>query len=245
MEDLGTDGVLVAGAPAADRYSVVVDALAAIHVVRRPDTLPLSGGAMHRLPALDRGALMAEVGNYLDAYVPGAIGRPLEEAARAEYAAIWSDLSDRLTATGEKTWVLFDIQSPNLFWLPERQGIARVGIVDFQDMFVGPPAYDVASACQDARVTIPAELERSLAERYVALRQASDPGFDTSAFRIAYAISAASRATKNLGTFARLVSAGKHSYINHLSRTREYLARTLADPVLSPLAVWYEKNLIP
>ncbi|MEX2318998.1 MAG: bifunctional tRNA (adenosine(37)-N6)-threonylcarbamoyltransferase complex ATPase subunit type 1 TsaE/phosphotransferase, partial [Bauldia sp.] len=107
------------------------------------------------------------------------------------------------------------------------------------------PAYDVASICQDARVTIPVSLERSLAERYVGLRQASDPGFDIDAFRIAYPISAASRTTKNLGTFARLIEAGNHRYINHLSRTREYLARALADPVLSPLAVWYEKNVIP
>lgn len=245
MEDLGTDGILVDGVPAADRYSAVIDALAAIHAVRRPDALPLPDGEMHRLPDLDRGALIAEIGNYIDAYVPGAIGRPLEEAARVEYFAIWSGLADRLTATVEKNWVLFDVQSPNLFWLPEREGIGRVGVVDFQDMFFGPPAYDVASICQDARVTIPVSLERSLAERYVGLRQASEPGFDIDAFRIAYPISAASRTTKNLGTFARLIEAGNHRYINHLSRTREYLARALADPVLSPLAVWYEKTVIP
>jgi hypothetical protein len=245
MEDLGNDGILVDGAPAADRYSFVIDALAALHAARRPGALPLPDGEVHRLPALDRGALIAEIGNYIDAYVPSAIGRPLAEAARAEYLAIWSDLADRLTATGEKNWVLFDVQSPNLFWLSERDGIGRVGVVDFQDMFFGPPAYDVASICQDARVTIPVALERYLAERYVALRQASNPGFDTVAFRIAYAISAASRTTKNLGTFARLIGDGKHRYINHLSRTREYLARALAHPVLSPLAVWYEKNLIP
>lgn len=244
MEDLGEEGVAVAGIPDEARYAAVVDALATVHAAPRPDRLPLPDGGTHRLPALDSDALMAEIGIYLDWYIPHATGRVLANAARDAFVSVWSDLA-RTLAAGERSWVLFDVQSPNLFWLPDREGIARIGIVDFQDMFVGASAYDVASLCQDARVTIPARLETSLRDRYIARRQASDSHFDSNAFRVACAVSAASRATKNLGAFARLIDAGKTSYINHLPRTREYLARTLAESVLSPLAVWYEKNLIP
>ena len=41
-------------------------------------------------------------------------------------------------STQPKTWVLRDFHSPNLLWLPEREGIARVGLLDFQDALIGP-----------------------------------------------------------------------------------------------------------
>ena len=40
------------------------------------------------------------------------------------------------------------------------------GILDFQDAMMGPPAYDVASLLQDARVDVPESLE--VAERLSA-----------------------------------------------------------------------------
>jgi aminoglycoside/choline kinase family phosphotransferase len=51
--------------------------------------------------------------------------------------------------------VLRDYHSPNLLWLPERQGVARVGLLDFQDAVLGPPAYDLGSLLLDARGAIP------------------------------------------------------------------------------------------
>ena len=56
---------------------------------------------------------------------------------------------------GPKTWCLRDFHSPNLIWLAERTGTARVGLIDFQDTVMGHPAYDLASLLQDARVTVP------------------------------------------------------------------------------------------
>ena len=42
---------------------------------------------------------------------------------------------------GQQTWALRDFHSPNLIWLPERIGIRRVGLLDFQDALIGPSAY--------------------------------------------------------------------------------------------------------
>ncbi len=94
---------------------------------------------------------------------------------------VWEGLFPRIEAA-EHSWVLFDMQSSNLFWLPERSGIARIGLIDFQDMFVGPAAYDVATLCQDARVTVPAALEAALCDRYVAARRAEGRSFDAERF---------------------------------------------------------------
>jgi len=244
LEDFGTEGIVVDGAPVEDRYRTTIEALARIHGKPRPTELPLPDGGAHRLPRLTGDALLTEVGIFADAYVPFVRGASLLPDARADLIALWRGLDVHLGRL-EQSWVLFDVQSPNLFWLSERNGIARVGFIDFQDMFIGPSAYDVASLCQDARVTIPPRLEDALIAHYIALRRAADRSFDTDSFGAAYAIAGALRTAKNMGAFARLAGIGNARYVSHLPRLRAYLARALSHPVLSPFALWYEKHLPP
>src|SRR6185312_854044 len=117
------------------------------------------------------------------------------------------------------TWVLRDFHSPNLIWLPERQGIARVGLLDFQDAMMGPAAYDVASLLQDARVDVPELMEIALLGRYVKQRRDNDDSFDPAEFAQVYATVAAQRASKILGIFARLNRRdGKPQYLRHIPR---------------------------
>ncbi len=243
MEDFGTEGIVRDDAPLAERYRAVIEVLAAIHATPRPASVPAPGGGLHRLPALSAEALTPEIDLFVDWYVPHATGAPLSDDALADLARLWSPLFDRLAAT-ERSWVLFDVQSANLFWLADRPRLKRVGLIDVQDMFFGPAAYDVASLCQDARVTIPPALEEELRGHYVALRRAADPGFDPQAFAAAYAILATLRALKNLGVFARQADhLGQSRYLRHIPRVREYLVRNFAHPVLSDLSVWYGRHL--
>lgn len=235
MKDFGSDGVAPGGTPDPDRYAVAVEALALIHSAPRPGKL-----GEHTLPRLGSDALCIEVAMFAEAYAPHARGASLTGKESDALSDIWSNLFDRLVAA-EGSWVLFDVQSPNLFWLPERAGVARIGFIDFQDAFFGPSAYDVASLCQDARVTMPEALEADLREHYVAHRLAANSSFDRAAFEAAYAISAAIRTFKNLGLFARLAAEGRPAYTRHMERLGAYLGRTLANPVLSPLRLWYEE----
>lgn len=245
LEDLGTDTVAPDGVPDPDRYACAVDVLAAIHGEQRPSTLPGIAANPHRLPALDAEALSAELTLFTDWYGPHVTGAPLPTAALAAFEAVWAELFARL-AGFETSWVLFDIQAPNLPWLADRAGLARLGLLDFQDMFIGPAAFDVASLCQDMRVTIPADLERMLRDRYVDLRRHKDPDFDEAGFLEAYAIVAAERTSKNLGVFARLADRdGRGHYLEHVPRLREYLARALAHPALAGYAHWWRLYLPP
>jgi tRNA threonylcarbamoyl adenosine modification protein YjeE len=244
LEDFGSEGIVLAGQPDADRYAAAIEVLAAIHSQPRPAVIPSPGGGTYSLPPYDRGALAIEAGLMADWYMPQR-GQALDASDRAMFDAIWSILCDRL-AKAEHSWVLRDVHSPNLLWLAEREGLLRVGLIDFQDALFGPSAYDVASLLQDARVTVPGELEERLRAQYVALRRAADPAFDAESFITAYAIAGAQRATKVLGIFARLAKqAGKPGYLKHLPRVGEYLRRNLAHPVLSDYRLWYEKRLPP
>jgi tRNA threonylcarbamoyl adenosine modification protein YjeE len=243
LEDLGSEGILRDGAPDPERYRLAIEVLAAIHVQPRPPELPLPDGTVHRLPAYGADALAVEIEFFTDWYVPHVRGEPLAAASRREFDAIWQALIGNLAAA-ERSWVLLDFHSPNLLWLGERQGLERLGLLDFQDMLIGPSAYDVVSLCQDARATVPASLEEALRRHYVSLRRSADPRFDAESFFAAYAILAAQRATKILGVFARLADhGGKPRYLQHIPRLRKYLARSLAHPVLSALALWYERHL--
>ncbi len=245
MEDFGSDGIVIDGAPDPERHAAAIDVLAAIHGSPRATVLPVPGGGEHRLLPLSAKVLTADLAFFADWYVPQATGAALDRSAAESFMGVWATLFDRL-AGAEESWVLFDMQSPNLFWLAERAGAARVGLIDFQDMFVGPAAYDVASLCQDARVTIPAEMEAALRERYVARRRAGGRAFDADSFAAAYAILSAARTLKNMGFFARQAAhLGKTQYLQHLPRMADYLGRSLKHPVLSDLAVWYERHLLP
>jgi N-acetylmuramate 1-kinase len=244
MEDLG-DERIVAGSPPTPveaRYRTALDLLVALHRRRLPEALPLAAHGEYQLPHYDMEALLVELELLLDWYLP-YVRAPASDERRAEFISLWREaLAPALE--GPATWVLRDYHSPNLLWLKERQDIARIGVLDFQDAVVGPPAYDVASLLQDARVDVPETLEMGLLSRYVRARRGDDRRFDPARFAQLYATLAAQRASKILGIFARLDRRdGKPQYLRHIPRIRRYLQRSLAHPALSALNTWYAANV--
>lgn len=243
MEDLGNE-LVVAGdlpAPIAERYETAVDVLVSLHRRKLPERLPVAPHLEYRLPYYDLEAFLIEAELLLDWYLPGA-GTPASEPAREAFVALWGAALEP-AVNAPTTWVLRDFHSPNLLWLPDREDVARIGILDFQDALMGPAAYDVASLLQDARVDIPEEFEVALLSRYARARL-YDQRFDPAAFAQLYATLAAQRATKILGIFSRLSRRdGKPQYLRHIPRLLGYLQRSLAHPALAPLAAWYAANL--
>ncbi len=246
IEDLG-DELVVGGdppAPIESRYEMATDLLAELHQEQLPEVLPVEPGVSYRLPRYDMDAFLIEVELLVDWYLPKLETR-VSDAKRDTYRTLWRDALLPMTSGGQ-TWVLRDIHSPNLLWLPEREATARVGLLDFQDAVIGPAAYDVASLLQDARVDIPEMMEIGLLSRYTRARRSADAAFDAPAFARAYATLAAQRASKILGIFARLERRDhKPQYLRHLPRVWAYLQRSLAHPALAPLAAWYRVNVPP
>jgi len=128
----------------------------------------------------------------------------------------------------------------------ERTGIARVGVIDFQDTVLGPQSYDVVSLLQDARIDVPENVELTLLSRYIKARRTGDESFDPAGFAENYAIMSAQRNTRLLGTFARLNRRdGKPQYLRHQPRIWTYLQRSLAHPALTDLRDWYQAHVPP
>ncbi len=163
----------------------------------------------------------------------------------ADFILVWQQLFAKLEGA-PTTWMLRDFHSPNLIWLEHRADTGRVGLLDFQDTVIGPPAYDLVSLLQDARIDVPGDVEISMLARYVGMRRAADPAFDPAAFAEQYAIMSAQRNTRLLGTFARLNRRdGKPQYLRHQPRIWTYLNRSLAHPALSAFREWYTAHVPP
>ncbi len=242
LENLGTEGVRDAsGDPVAERYEAAGRFLAHLHGVHWPDHAPVTGYPDHAIAPFDRDAMMIEVSLVGQWYAPRMMGRPLTEAERQAYEAAWDKVIADI-ADSEKSLLLRDYHSPNLFWFPEAGGKDKIGIIDFQDAMIGPAAYDVASLALDARVTISPQLEQAVVTAYCGERRALGHSFDEEAFRKAYAAMGAQRNAKLLGLFVRLDERdGKPVYLQHLPRIHDYLGRVLKHPVMIPVARWFEE----
>jgi hypothetical protein len=245
MEDLGEDHVVTGNPPAPieTRYEAALDLLISLHRRKLPENLPVAPHLDYRLPHYDIDAFLIEAELLLDWYL--AESKPPTKQIRQSFVTLWSEaLTPALQA--QPTWVLRDFHSPNLMWLSGREDVARIGVLDFQDALIGPPAYDVASLLQDARVDVPEHMEVALLSRYVRARRSDNPNFDVAAFTQLYSTLAAQRATKILGIFARLNRRdGKPQYLRHMPRIWNYLQRSLSHPALAPLKGWYDANVPP
>lgn len=241
LEDLGDldfVAAINAGHDEAALYAAATDVLARVHGEAVPDTLPV-GARTHTLPRYSNERMQREVDLVLEWYWPAVAGSPAPESVAAEWRAAWAQVFP-LAWHDRPVLVQFDYHSPNLFWLPEREGLRRVGVIDFQDSLQAPAAYDVVSLLQDARRDVAAGLEPVLIERYLAAR----PDVDPAAFRTAYAVLGAQRASRILGVFVRLWQRdGKPGYLRHQPRMWQFLLRNLEHPALAPVQAWFDAHM--
>ena len=244
LEDLG-DGLFARliehGQDPLPLYEAATDLQAALHADPPPAVLE-TPGARWPLSIYDDLALRTYTDLFLE-WWPKYAGLP---PLPAEAAAAWEDLAAPIRARGEAGADVFahrDFHAENLLWLPEREGLARVGLIDFQDAVRAHPAWDLLHLLQDARRDVAPELEAAMLDRYLAAR----PGLDREAFLRDYRGLATLNAARILGPiFARQVVAfGKRRYIDFMPRTWGYLERNLAHPDLAALEAWFDRWIPP
>lgn len=220
-------------------YAAAVDALAVLCAIPPPGDLSLDDGG-YAPPPYDLDALLREARLLVDWYLPAATGVETPPDLAAEYAALVADAVAPESAA-RQTVVLRDCHAENLLWLPERRGIARVGLLDYQDALAGHAAYDLVSLLEDARRDTSAALREAMIARFLD-RTGADPG----PFRRAYSALGAQRNLKIIGIFARLsLRDGKTHYPAMIPRVWAHLQRDLRHPDLAALAAWVARRVPP
>jgi hypothetical protein len=133
-----------------------------------------------------------------------------------------------------------DFHAENLIWLKGETGLKRVGILDFQDMMLGHPAYDLASLLNDIRRTVKSEVQRECLNYYI-----DETGLNKDSFFRAFCICSAQRNLRVLGVFTRLsVRDKKKNYLNFLPTIWKNLLRDLEHPALRDLKLFVESSFI-
>jgi len=150
-------------------------------------------GVSWRVRDYDDVALLAETDLFLDWYAPDA-GLDISDDMRSEFYGLYQE-SFRHLAAHAPGLALRDFHAENLFWLPERESVAKVGLIDFQDGLFVHPAYDLMSLITDIRRDVSPALKDELLEAFCSAAKIKND----SDFRAAYSVLSVQRGTKLLG----------------------------------------------
>lgn len=137
---------------------------------------------------------------------------------------------------------LKDFHADNLFYLPQRMGVKKVGIIDFQDALFSSPAHDLVSLLEDARRDVDFAVTQKSIERFSKVFKSKE---DKLAFQEAYIISSIQRNLRIVGVFHRLKARdNKAHYLLFLPRVYKYINNTLTSPLLVELNMWAKKYAV-
>lgn len=238
LEDFGDDTytrLIARGHDEGELYRLAVDVLIRAH--RTLDAEQLAS-----LPHFDDARCIEEALRLIEWYWPSVHGGPAPGDATQDFIDAWRAVLPAARRIPDGLMV-YDYHVDNLMLradMPVDAGIARVGLLDFQDAMRAPVSFDLMSLLQDVRRDIPAALADECYERYLA----AFPTLGRDDFAASYAIMGAQRNIRILGTFVRLfVRDGKPGYLNWLPRTWRFVETDLAHPAMTPLKAWFDKHL--
>ncbi|MDZ4762882.1 MAG: phosphotransferase [Alphaproteobacteria bacterium] len=233
LEDLGDDlfaRVLERGENETTLYAAAGEVLAAAHRAPAPFTLPYPGGEWPVL-TYDHLALSANVDLFVEWMPRRDVDMRITDSGRLR----WEGVRENLIAMAEdfpRALILRDTHAENLIWLPGRDGVRRVGLLDFQDAVLGWGEWDMSMLLHDARRDVTPAARASAIRAYL-----DGTGGMRTEFDRRMSVLGAMNIMRIMGIFARLVVRdGKPRYDTFQPRLRGLLAETLSHPALSQTA---------
>ena len=153
-----------------------------------------------------------------------------ENRKGAQLCAAVQDHLERL-APDPAVLALRDFHAENLIWRPEQTGSNRVGLLDYQDAFIAPAGYDLASLLRDARRDVDPVIVQTVIAYFVASAR-----LDKDRFSAQFACLSVQRNLRILGIFARLIRRDrKLKYVQYVPRVWSLIQTDLAHPSLHEL----------
>lgn len=154
-------------------------------------------------------------------------------AGTAPELALSTAMADHVAAlcTPPSHLALRDYHAENLIWRPDRTGMDRIGLLDFQDAFLAPRGYDLVSLIRDARRQIDETTAATATAHF-----AQGTGQSAAALSPALACLAVQRNLRILGVFARLAKRdGKTRYLTMVPHLWQMIEQDIAHPALTAL----------
>ena len=231
LEDLGdnllSNAACIGAAQESRTYEIAVDVLAYLCRQEPPPNVPHYSSAVQA----DLAALA------LDWYCVGSGSMSASSSVRQELESLVRDALSGLTLD---RFIHRDYHAENLLWLTQRKGLARIGILDFQDGALGSMAYDLASLIEDARRDVDVRLRSHLIDRF-----ASSTGLCAEHLDHQLALCGLQRNLRIIGVFSRLCMAfRKRHYVDLIPRVWKNLQSNL-DTLDAPELVQFVRQHVP
>ncbi len=224
LQDFGDDSfsrLLQSGADAALLYDSAIDVL--IHLYKKAD-------AKIDLPDYSDEVLYNEAELFPLWYMKHELSVEANDDFMKAYRKIIYDTLQALPPL-RPCLVMRDYHIDNLMQVQglkigKDSPLQACGLLDFQDALIGSPAYDLMSILEDARITVPADIQNAMIKKYLT---ATDLPPDD--FALHYSVHACIRHLKVLGIFVRLEARdNKPHYRQHLNHVKALLQRHLQKP---------------
>jgi len=232
LEDLGDDlfaDVIRRGGDEITLYAAAGDTLAAVHRARPPVILPYRGGEWPLL-AYDHLALSANLDLFIEWMPQRDLDMRISEPTRLRWERVRENLIGK-TENYPRALILRDTHAENLLWMPQREGLARVGLLDFQDAVIGWGEWDMSMLLHDARRDVSPEAREAASRAYLDGMGATRAAYDER-----LAVLGAMNVMRIMGIFARLVTRDrKPRYDEFQPRLRGLLNETLGHPGLAEM----------
>lgn len=219
LEDLGNQSYLQELNEQPDKlYSKALQALIQLQrgVIDQPN---------FQAPIYNESRLAQEMDLFEDWY----LRRHLDQKLSAGQSLIWQDTKElliKVCVTQPQVWVHRDYHSRNLMVVPENSP----AVIDFQDLVIGPIAYDLASIFKDCYIEWPRQQQLEWLQQYFEQSTRELSIFEYSFDQLVrwYDLTGLQRHLKVLGIFCRLnYRDGKAQYMEDLTLVRKYIVEVL------------------
>jgi aminoglycoside/choline kinase family phosphotransferase len=201
-----------------DLYAAATDEL-----IRMRDDIPQND---LNLPDFMGGYIYNRRRRVIDWYHPATKGEKNPDGMVESYLDVWTQIEKSLPPC-PVGFMHGDYHAQNLMW----RGDGVCGILDFQDAYWGPRPFDLANLIEDIRRDIPADVHAAILARYGA----------DDVFLAWFRVMATQFHCSIIGQVLRLaIIGGKPHMLKFIPRMQNYIRNGLKDPVLKPLADWFE-----
>lgn len=200
-----------------DAYHKAVELLNKLHTIAPPTDIALYSNDI----------LLNEAELFNEWYLP-LIGQTKSH----KYSILWNEYIKNLSRELEPVVCLRDYHAENIMWLDEREGVNKIGLLDFQDALIGSPAYDLVSLLEDARRDVSEDIYHAM----IGFYSSSHKGLNEHELLNDLALLGAQRNLKIIGIFSRLwLRDKKPQYLKYIPRVWKYLERDIKHPMMADL----------
>lgn len=163
----------------------------------------------------------------------------LSDDALNEWNILWKKALKNINKNSN-TLVLRDFHADNLFWLPKRKNIKKIGLIDFQDALLGHITYDISSLLEDVRRKVSTKTKNAALEKFIKLKRIKNKNL----FYENYYTITAQRNAKIVGIFIRLArEEKKHKYLKLVNKAMKIFIDSLDKGNQNYLLNWINRNI--